>query len=98
MQSKSINKANMPTVGTCRGPGRGPVRGYVSKPKEFKKTMKRLLVYLRPFYPQIMTAAVLSIIAAILSVLAPWLLGLITSEISDAFEARRVFRKHSFTV
>lgn len=90
MQSKSINKANMPTVGPSRGPGRGPVRGYVSKPKEFKKTMKRLLVYLRPFYPQIMTAAVLSIIAAILSVLAPWLLGLITSEISDAFEARRV--------
>lgn len=56
------------------------------KPKDFKGTMKKLLVYLKPYNLKIMISGLLAIIAALLSVLSPWLLGLITSEIAKAFQ------------
>ncbi|MDY0074606.1 MAG: ABC transporter ATP-binding protein [Acholeplasmataceae bacterium] len=67
---------------------RGP-RGmnYMAKPQDFKGTMKKLLKYLKPYAFQVIGAGLMAIVAALLSVLAPWFLGLITSEVARAYEA-----------
>ena len=66
----------------------GGMRGmnYTEKPQDFKGTMKKLGAYLKPFRIRIMFAAIMAITAALLSVLSPWLLGLITSEVARAFK------------
>jgi ATP-binding cassette subfamily B protein len=67
---------------------RGP-RGmtYMGKPQDFKGTMKKLLKYLRPYRFQVIGAGLMAITAALLTVLGPWFLGLITSEVARAYEA-----------
>ena len=59
----------------------GPMRGMrpVEKAQDFKGTMKRLLTYLRPYRFRIMLAGFMAVTATFLSVLAPWLLCLISS-------------------
>jgi len=56
------------------------------KPQDFKGTMKKLMAYLKPYRVRIMFAAIMAIIAALLSVLSPWLLGLTTSEVARAYK------------
>lgn len=67
---------------------RGP-RGmsYMGKPQDFKGTMKKLIKYLRPYTVQVFSAGLFAIIAALLTVLGPWFLGLITSEVARAYKA-----------
>ncbi|MFU8792421.1 MAG: ABC transporter ATP-binding protein [Acholeplasmataceae bacterium] len=69
--------------------GMGNRMRYLEKPQDFKGTMKKLGNYLKPYYAKIIFAGSLAIIASILTVLSPWLLGLITSEIADAFQESR---------
>ncbi|PKK99373.1 MAG: ABC transporter [Tenericutes bacterium HGW-Tenericutes-2] len=66
----------------------GGMRGmnYTEKPQDFKGTMKKLGAYLKPFRIRILFAAIMAVTAALLSVLSPWLLGLITSEVARAFK------------
>lgn len=66
--------------------GRGRM-SYIEKPQDFKGTMKKLFAYLKPYKWKIITAALMAVTASLLSVLGPWLLGLITSEVADAFKA-----------
>ncbi|MBE0701231.1 MAG: ABC transporter ATP-binding protein, partial [Acholeplasmataceae bacterium] len=83
-----MNQDKKKTTSTQSGPiFRGP-RGinYLEKPQDFKGTMKKLIVYLRPYYGKVFTAGFMAITASLLSVLGPWLLGLITSEVSEAFK------------
>ena len=63
--------------------------GYIEKPQNFKKTMGKLYTYIKPFIPQIALSALMSVIASLLTVVAPWLLGLMTTEIADAYLANR---------
>ncbi len=77
---------------------RGP-RGmtYMGKPQDFKGTMKKLLAYLKPYRFQVIGAGMMAITAALLTVLGPWFLGLITSEVARAYEAAGgVFSQMSF--
>jgi ATP-binding cassette subfamily B protein len=74
---------NQPAPG-LRGP-RGMT--YMGKPQDFKGTMKKLLKYLRPYAFQVIAAGMMAITAALLSVLGPWFLGLITSEVARAYQA-----------
>jgi ATP-binding cassette, subfamily B, multidrug efflux pump len=74
------------TAGPMRMGGR---MNYLEKPQDFKGTMKKLGAYLRPYLPKILFAGTLAIIASVLTVLSPWLLGLITSEVADAFVENR---------
>ena len=82
------NKDKSPSQDQPRPMMRGP-RGmsYAGKPQDFKGTMKKLLKYLRPYTFQVLTAGLMAITAALLSVLGPWFLGLITSEVARAYEA-----------
>jgi ATP-binding cassette, subfamily B, multidrug efflux pump len=59
---------------------------YIEKPQDFKGTMKKLAVYLKPFRGRLVLAALFAMTASLVSVLGPWLLGLITSEVADAFQ------------
>ena len=69
---------------------RGP-RGmnYLEKPQDFKGTMIKLLRYLKPYAGRIFFAGFMAIIASLMTVLGPWLLGLITSEVADAYTGGR---------
>lgn len=60
---------------------------YLGKPQDFKGTMKKLGAYLKPYAPRIFLAGFMAITAALLSVLGPWFLGLITSEVARAYKA-----------
>lgn len=68
-------------------PSNGP-RGmrYIEKPQDFAGTMKRLLAYLRPYRAKIVISGLFAVTASLLTVLGPWLLGLITSEVAEAFQ------------
>ncbi len=63
---------------------RGGMR-YMEKAQDFKGTMKRLLTYLKPYRMRIFFAGLMAISASLLTVLSPWLLGLMTSEIARAY-------------
>ena len=52
------------------------------KPKKFKKTLKEMARYLKPYFPLILIAVVASIIATILQIIGPDKLKLITDEIT----------------
>lgn len=67
--------------------GRGRM-SYIEKPQDFKGTMKKLLKYLKPYQLKIISAGIMAITASLLSVLGPWLLGLITSEVAEAFKVQ----------
>jgi ATP-binding cassette subfamily B protein len=69
----------------------------MGKPQDFKGTMKKLLTYLKPYRFQVIGAGLMAITAALLTVLGPWFLGLITSEVARAYEAAGgVFSQMSF--
>jgi ATP-binding cassette subfamily B protein len=69
----------------------------MGKPQDFKGTMKKLLAYLKPYRFQVIGAGMMAITAALLTVLGPWFLGLITSEVARAYEAAGgVFSQMSF--
>ena len=80
-QQKKSEETKAPMM---RGP-RGMV--YAGKASDFKGTMRKFLKYLRPYRFQIMIAGFMAITASLLSVLAPWFLGLITSEVARAYVA-----------
>lgn len=52
------------------------------KPKKFKKTLKEMTGYLKPYLPLILIAVVASVIATILQIIGPDKLKLITDEIT----------------
>lgn len=52
------------------------------KPKKFKKTLKEMARYLKPYFPLILIAIVASVIATILQIIGPDKLKLITDEIT----------------
>lgn len=79
-QQKKQETKTQPMMGRGRG-------SYTEKPQDFKGTMKKLLTYLRPYRLRIIASAFMAISASLLTVLAPWLLGLITSEVARAYKA-----------
>lgn len=52
------------------------------KPKKFKKTLKEMARYLKPYFPLILIAVAASVIATILQIIGPDKLKLITDEIT----------------
>ncbi|HHU28893.1 TPA: ABC transporter ATP-binding protein [bacterium] len=67
--------------------GHGPLMG--GKPKDFKKSMGRLLKFIRPFYTTIIITLILAIIGSLLSVFGPRYLGYMTTELQKAIEESR---------
>lgn len=80
-KSKDNNKS-LPKAPRGRG-------GYYGKAKDFKGTLLKLNEYLKPYYLNILLAALLSIIAALMTVMGPYLIGKLITEIERAYTAKR---------
>lgn len=66
----SENKTRRGLMG--RGPmGGGPMGGMVEKPKEFKKTWLRLIVYSKRYAPAVITALALAAIGTVMQIIGP---------------------------
>jgi ATP-binding cassette subfamily B protein len=57
----------------------------VEKPKDFKKTFKRLLGYLKPWKNRMILVAIAAVLSTLFNVISPKLLGDATSSIFDSF-------------
>ncbi|MCM3444406.1 ABC transporter ATP-binding protein [Metabacillus halosaccharovorans] len=57
----------------------------VEKPKDFKKTFKRLLGYLKPWKNRLIVVTIAAIFSTLFNVISPKLLGDATSSIFDSF-------------
>lgn len=71
-----------PPVGGGMRHGPGMV---VEKPKDFKKTFKRLVGYLKPWKNRMILVAIAAIFSTLFNVISPKLLGDATSSIFDSF-------------
>ena len=80
-----------------RGPGFGPgfIGGPTEKPADFKKTLKRMLVYLKPHRTMFIIVFAAAILSTAFSVLAPLLIGEIAGVGTDSYlmETCDVYRK-----
>lgn len=56
------------------------------KASDFKGTMIKLGQYIKPYRFKIYLSGLLAVIASLMNVLTPWLLGLITTVVADAFK------------
>lgn len=56
------------------------------KPKHFKKTMKELTLYLRPYWAKILMVGILAVASTVFIVFGPLMLGEITNTIKDAID------------
>ena len=82
-QQRSKDKPTRPMRGGFHG------MGYFEKAQDFKGTMKKLYQYIKPYIGKILFSGLMSILASLLTVLAPWLLGLMISEVALAFQESR---------
>lgn len=82
--SKQSRKSSSPSVGPGGGMGRGM---HGEKPKEFKKTLWRLIGYLKPRKYQLIFVAVAAIFSTLFNVISPKLLGDATSSIFGSVRA-----------
>ncbi|WP_212137804.1 ABC transporter ATP-binding protein [Metabacillus litoralis] len=78
----SDNKRRGGPVGGGMRHGHGMV---VEKPKNFKKTFKRLVGYLKPWKNRMILVAIAAIFSTLFNVISPKLLGDATSSIFDSF-------------
>jgi ATP-binding cassette subfamily B multidrug efflux pump len=76
------------TASTQARPAFGGGRGMnFEKASDFKGTMKKLGRYIRPYRFKIAFSGILAMIASLMNVVTPWLLGLITTSVADAYKS-----------
>lgn len=85
-RNKEMTPTNGPGSGKGGGPGHGPMGGsmIVEKPKNFKQSMKNLLVYVRKYNTLMIIAIIFAIVGTVFSIVGPKLLGNITNEVQIA--------------
>ena len=55
----------------------------VEKPKDFRSTLKQLIVYIRPYYGKIILSLLLMITSTIMCIYGPKLIGNVTTILSE---------------
>jgi len=73
---------------TRRGAGFGGGRRMMragEKPKDFKKTMKKLIEYLSPYKKSVIVVIVFAIVSTVFTILGPRILGNITNQIAEDY-------------
>jgi len=63
------------------GPGSRPGMGLVEKPKNFSVTMKKLVVYLKPFWGKIILVFIFAVASTLFAIFSPKILGNMTNQI-----------------
>lgn len=78
------NKRTRPGVGPGRGGPMGPHMGMpVEKAKDFKGTMRRLMMYLKPHKVQLIAMVIMSIMSTVFSIVSPKILGKATTKLFE---------------
>ena len=70
------------------GPG---MAGPAEKPRDFRRTMQRLVVYLRPFWASIALVLLLAIGSTVFAIFGPRILGDITNLVVNGYTQERVY-------
>ncbi|ABR48334.1 ABC transporter related [Alkaliphilus metalliredigens QYMF] len=71
------------------GPGKGPMLGMPGeKPKDFKRTLKRLLSYLKPFRFRIIVVIITALLSTGFNVLSPRIMGMATTKLFEGTTQR----------
>jgi ATP-binding cassette subfamily B protein len=86
---KTTNTTQQPAKGPM-GHG-GPVKMTVEKPKNFKKSLLKLLSILKPHRASILASILLTVIATVFSILSPKFLGNMTDSIVNDFMEMRTY-------
>jgi ATP-binding cassette subfamily B protein len=78
-----------------RGPvgGFGPMmggRGPVEKPKDFKGTMKKMIVYFKPHKVQLIIVFIFAVLSTVFTIVGPKLMGQITTKLFDGLMAKYI--------
>jgi len=81
----SENTNTKSPVGEPRGMNRPGEGGVVEKPKEFKKTWGKLILYCKNYLPAIITALIVAVAGTILQIAGPDKLKDMTNEITKGF-------------
>ncbi len=80
----SKEKVDTTRKGAGFGGGRRMMRAG-EKPKDFKKTMKKLIEYLSPYKKSVIVVIVFAIVSTVFTILGPRILGNITNQIADDY-------------
>ncbi len=78
-------------LGMGRGPGGGMMGPPPAKPKHFKKTMRQLLAYLKPFRLSIATVLVFAIASTAFAIVSPKILGNATTTIVTGYVNEKTY-------
>lgn len=81
-----------PRQGFGSRPG-GMVMGSGEKPKNFKKSIKSLLAYIKPFWLSIAVVLVFAIASTIFAIAGPKILGNVTNKIVSGYESGQIYDK-----
>jgi ATP-binding cassette subfamily B protein len=83
-KDKGDNKKVKINVGPGSGGGPMGSRG-VKKPKDFKKSLKSLVRYIKPYWRSIIFVAIFAILGTVFSIVSPKILGNVTNQIVDDY-------------
>jgi ATP-binding cassette subfamily B protein len=85
MSKETRNKtAKLPNQARSAMPGGGPGHGafgVVEKPKNFRKTIKDLIAYMRPFWARIIFVFIFAVASTIFAIVGPKILGKMTNQV-----------------
>ena len=86
MAAEQKETANVPKGGGRGGPmggfgGGGAMRGGAAKPKQFKKSMGKLITYLKKFWPAIIISLIFAVAGTVIALFGPKLIEKMTQEI-----------------
>jgi ATP-binding cassette subfamily B protein len=84
-----VRPAGGPPRAMMPGGGRPPM-GVGEKPKDFKATMKKLVVYMKPFWVSIILVFVFAIASTVFTIVSPKILGDMTNQVVSDFAAKKV--------
>lgn len=89
----STEDKHHPSSPTGRGPGMfggGPqgMAMIVQKPKNFKSTLMRLLVYFRPYWLRLLLVLIATILGTVFSIISPKIMGDATTDLFDGIRRK----------
>lgn len=92
------NRQKKPALPVFRGGGPMGSSGPTEKAKNFKKTMIKILSYLRPYWNLLIFVVICAIISTVLAIAAPKVLGNMTDEIIKGLMGHRGINFDNITV
>lgn len=86
--SAQLPKKSVPGGGPM---GRGPMMGPGEKAKDFKRTMQKLLYYLRQYWVSIIIVLIFAIGSTIFAILSPKILGKMTNQVVSDYMSMKTY-------